>query len=98
MRDINKELMIKIINMSSELLRMHAEVVGERICQDWSGRESMTPSKFFSKDELDVISYNYELQNSNLEDYEEGVDFLDDEMVLSFAMSTCLSTLTTNNK
>ena len=94
MKEIDQDLMIKILKMSAELLEMHGAIAGDRICQDWSGKSEFTPSKFFTDCELDAISYNYELKNSNLEDYEEGFNHLDDEMVLSFAMSECIKKLT----
>lgn len=90
MKEINRELMIKIVKTSAEILEMHGGIAGNRVCQDWSGEDEFTPSKFFTRDEADIISYNYELKNSNLEDYEEGFNHLDDEMMLSFAMSECL--------
>ena len=90
MKDISQETVIKIIRQSAIILRMHAEVAGDRICQDWSGKEKLSPESVFTKDELDSISYHYEMHNSSLEDYEEGRNRMNDEMIASFAMARML--------
>lgn len=87
---MNKELCVKVLKMVSELLRMHAEVAGDRVCQDWSGGDDMHPSRFFSGEELNLINYEFEKWNSNLDEYDPNLNFLDDEMVLSFAMARCV--------
>jgi len=80
----------KILAVAAEILSMHGAVVGNRMCQDWSGSKDRSPKAVFTPQELDDISYNHEIENSDLKDYEQGVDMMHDEMVASFALADAL--------
>lgn len=86
-RKISKETKIKILQCAANILAMHGSLVGDRICQDWSGEDYTKPSLLFSDEEIRDISFNYELHNSNGEDYDADFINMDDEMVASFTMS-----------
>lgn len=83
---LKKELKAKILKIASEILTMHGSIVGDRFCQDWSGEEKYNPSTFFNKEEREIVNYNYEIYNSNLNDYDKEFDGLHDEMVASFVI------------
>jgi len=68
-------------------LKQHAEIIGSRICQDWSGKECNSLEYTLSPEERDVISYVYQQNNSELKDYSKEKDFLGDEMVASFSLA-----------
>ena len=90
-RKLSKETHQKILRCAAEILSMHGEVAGNRVCQDWSGDEETKPSIIFSKSERDDIEYNSQIRNSNLDDYESGYNFPDDEMSISFSLSNVLN-------
>ena len=94
-KPMNKMLRNKVLLLASEILKMHGSIAGGRACQDWSGgqKDPKNPLNTFTPDELDILSYNYELDNSQLEDYEEGYSGMGDEMVASFAIAEALREL-----
>lgn len=89
-RPISDETKAKVLKCAAVILRMHAGIAGKRVCQDWSGDEDQNPVKYFSPDERDDLEYNSQIENSNLEDYEKGLDFFHDEMSVSFTMANAL--------
>lgn len=89
-KKISNETLLKCMALSSEILLMHGSVVGGRVCQDWSGNEEFNPEKLFTKSELQDIAYNYEVGNSQLDDYCPEYHGMHDEMMVSFAMSDAL--------
>jgi len=94
-KPMSEGLRNKVIHIAVEILEMHGSVAGGRTCQDWSGgqKDPNNPENFFTADELDVLSYNYELENSDLRDYEEGRSGMGDEMVASFVVATALKNM-----
>lgn len=98
MKELSQETITKAIKQAAIILRMHGNIVGNRVCQDWSGVAKESPEFIFSEDELDKISYQYELYNSNLRDYEEGLHGMSDEMVASFAIARILDLIVSENK
>ena len=89
-RKLSKETQVKILKCAVEILYMHGSVAGDRTCQDWSGEELLNPIKLFTPKELDDLSFNYELHNSNGDDYDKNYNGLDDEMVASFCMAAMI--------
>ena len=89
-RPISKSTQIKILQTAAEILRMHADVAGNRCCQDWSGDEDKNPALVFDKNERDDLQYNYQIENSDLEDYEPFLDFFHDEVSVSFTLADAL--------
>ncbi len=77
----------KALLLCAEILSMHGSVAGSRVCQDWSGSEEFNPEKMFTENELQDIAYNYEIENSQLDDYCPEYHGMHDEMVASFAMA-----------
>jgi hypothetical protein len=95
-REISNETKRKILLCAANILNMHGQLAGNRICQDWSGDEDKEPSVIFNAKERDDIEYNSQIRNSDLSDYEEGLDFLHDEMSASFNMSNLLMDMADN--
>jgi hypothetical protein len=95
-RVLDRSTMKTLLKIASEVLEMHGSVAGDRVCQDWSGEEESTPSKLLTAEEFDDIYFNYEIDNSDLREYSEGCADLDDEMVLSFALSKIIGELADN--
>jgi hypothetical protein len=95
-REFSNETKRKILLCAANILEMHAELAGDRICQDWSGDKDKEPSVIFNAKERDDIEYNSQIRNSDLSDYEEGLDFLHDEMSASFNMSNLLMDMADN--
>lgn len=79
-------------------LSNHAQYMGSRICQDWSGTEETSPTFLFSKQERDILSRVYEQYNSNMQDYDPEFDSFGDEMVISFVIATALRVIALFNK
>ncbi len=94
-RELTEETKRKILLCAANILRMHGDIAGKRICQDWSGSKEDAPNAAFTKEELDTISYNYELYNSSGKDYDPAYNGLDDEMTASFSMAQMLDDLAT---
>ncbi|MAF36023.1 hypothetical protein CL622_02800 [archaeon] len=93
MKELSKETQQKILQVAANILRMHGEVVGNRVCQDWSGEESDSPESLLTENELSDISYNYELVNSNGYDYDPGYHWMHDEMIASFAIAQAIESM-----
>ena len=85
----------KILMMAAEIISMHGSVAGNRCCQDWSGEKELMPSSTFTKGQQIRIMHDYELDNSNLEDFDPEYLPVDDEMVISFALSYQLKLMAT---
>jgi hypothetical protein len=94
-RELTEETKNKILKCAAEILMMHAEVAGNRICQDWSGEDKTNPNNMFTEKELDDLSFNYELYNSDGRYYDKDYNGLGDEMVASFCMGTMLNDMAT---
>ena len=92
-RFISPQTRIKVLKTAIDILNMHGNVAGDRICQDWSGEADRNPSKLFTDSERDDLEYNHQINNSQLEDYEKGYDFFGDEMSVSFTMADALDDL-----
>lgn len=88
--EMNDDLKLKVLKLASEICSMNGSEAGGRCCQDWSGDEKLNPSKYLTKEERKVVSYNYEIHNSGLSDYDEEYDGLHDEMVASFSIAEML--------
>lgn len=95
-RELSNEVKAKILNCAADILRMHADIAGDRICQDWSGDPEKNPSLLFEDQERDDINFNSQIDNSNLEDYEKGLDFFHDEMSISYILANALEDLAKN--
>ncbi|WP_415913241.1 hypothetical protein [Neptuniibacter sp. QD37_11] len=93
LKTLSQELRASVFLLASTLLDKHAKHVGSKICQDWSGPEDLKPSRVLTDEQRDVLSYNIEIRNSELRDYEKGFDGLDDEMVAGFALASALTDL-----
>ena len=89
-RELTEETKNKILKCAASILWMHGSVAGDRCCQDWSGEKEESPHAIFTKKELDDLSFNYELHNSNGEDYDKEYNGLHDEMVASFCMAAMI--------
>lgn len=89
-RQLKKETEKKVLKMASEILRMHAKTAGGRICQDWTGTVENSPLSVFTKEELDDLSFNHELDNSDGRDYDPACNGMGDEMVASFSIASAL--------
>lgn len=89
-RPISSDTQTKIVKTAIDILRMHGSIAGDRACQDWSGRPENNPSKLFTAQERDDLEYNHQIENSRLEDYEQGIDFFGDEMSVSFTAADAL--------
>jgi len=59
----------KVLSVAAELLSMHGSEVGDRCCQDWSGSDKLNPELIFTTEEKQKLHYQYEQENSDLEDY-----------------------------
>ena len=94
-RELSEETKSKILKCAAGILRMHGSIAGNRICQDWSSNEEKSPEELFSKKELDDLSFNYELHNSDGYDYDEDYNGLHDEMVASFCMAAMIDDMAT---
>lgn len=86
-RDISKQTRYKILKLAIEIIQMNGSNAGNRCCQDWSGTDEFNPTNLFTEQELDDISFNYELENSNGDDYDKYYNGMHDEMVASFAIA-----------
>lgn len=89
-RFVSDETRCKVLKLAAEILRMHGSVVGDRCCQDWSGEVDSAPNLVLSKDELDDISFNFELDNSDGDDYDSENSGMHDEMCASFSLAVVL--------
>ena len=85
-KQLTKDQMISLLKLAKVILKMHASDAGDRVCQDWSNEETK-PEDFFSKEELQVLEYNHQIENSNLEDYNDGLHWFWDEMCASFSVA-----------
>lgn len=81
---MDKKLKNKILKLAVEILRMHGNIAGNRICQDWDGEmvniDALTPEE---KNQIMMVFENY---NSEGRDYEPDY-FPLDEMVISYAIA-----------
>lgn len=93
LRVISEDLKLKVMQCAVRILFMHGSVAGDRCCQDWSGADGENPDVFFTKEEKDYLSFNYEQWNSNGEDYDPDRDSMHDEMVASFAIACALKSI-----
>ena len=96
-RELTEETQKKILKMASIILKMHGKDVGNRVCQDWRGLEDLSPEKIFTKEELDDISFNFELYNSDGKDYDQNHNGMHDEMVASFTISSAIEDMLSEN-
>jgi len=94
-RELTGDTKRKILLCAANILRMHARIAGDRMCQDWSGSKEDAPETIFTAKELDDISFNYEIYNSGGDDYSPEYNGLHDEMVISFSMAEMLGDLAT---
>lgn len=97
--EFSHDLKLNIFKSVFTILEVHAKFIGSRICQDWSN-EYFKPIDFFNEEEKSILYYNFELYNSNLEDYDEEskeINFLD-EMAFSFLLSSAINDLIVDNK
>jgi type VI protein secretion system component VasK len=92
-RTLSDQTKLKIVKSSATILSMHANLCGNRVCQDWSGEENQNPIIIFNDQERDDLEFNFQIYNSGLEDYEKGQDFFGDEMSISFVLSSGLNDL-----
>lgn len=90
--DLNKETKEKLFAIAIKILEMHGQSVGDRCCQDWSDDE-VNPDEMFTNEEKRLLRYNYEIANSDLEDYDDSFVNLDDEMLTSFVVAENLRLL-----
>ena len=90
MKELTNESKLKVLRQAAIIVGMNGSRAGDRCCQDWSGDTSDSPETIFTDDELDSLTYNYELNNSYLEDYEEGRPMMHDEMYASFVIKEAL--------
>lgn len=89
-RPLSDETKRKILICAANILSQHGSLVGNRVCQDWSGDPEENPALMFDAKESDDIEYNHQIENSDLGDYEAGYSPLGDEMCASFAMADML--------
>ncbi len=85
MRDINRELQIKILKIAAVICSANGSIAGNRVCQDWSINE-LNPEDFLNKKEKEDLIFNYEQANSDGREYDPDYLPIGDEMVLSFAI------------
>lgn len=84
---LSDETIVKVLQMASEIASMNGQVIGNRICQDWTGSKSTHPDRVFTDAEREKLHFNYELMNSNLRDYDESKVSMGDEMLASFIIA-----------
>lgn len=93
MRKLTDKTKLKVLKQAAIIVGMNGSRAGNRCCQDWSGIENESPESLFTESELDDLSYNYEVKNSNLEDYEKGFHMMHDEMVASFVIQGAIESM-----
>lgn len=74
-------------------IEQHAQNMGSRICQDWSGTDNQSPAFLFSPQERDILNRIFQQYNSNMKDYDIDFDFFGDEFSVSRTMVTAINTL-----
>lgn len=83
-KELSKDEIIGMLKIASALIYEHGVDVGDKVCQDWS-IEECNPFEVLTKESLAKLKYNYEIDNSGLEDYSESPeDDFNDEMLSSF--------------
>ena len=91
-RKLSEETKRKVLKCAINIINMNGGNAGDRVCQEWSGADFSNPKNIFTEKELDDLSFNYELDNSNLRDYDKEHNFMHDEVVASFAIAQALKT------
>ena len=89
-QNYSEETKRKILLVAAEILAMHGEIAGNRVCQDWSGDPDNSPDNHFDRLEKISLHYNYEIENSNLQEFDRSYCSLGDEMTASFVLATAL--------
>jgi len=92
-RNISRETELKVLQLASTILRMHAEIAGCRICQDWSAGDDVSPLSVLSDQECDDLDYNFQIENSGLDDYDLDHNPMGDEMSASFVLAEALDNI-----
>ena len=87
---IDNKLRQKILTLAAEICWLHAKTAGNRLCQDWTG-ETENIARLTAA-EKNLLMFQYELFNSDGEDYAPG-DFPMDEMVISSVVAYALETM-----
>ena len=91
---MTKELARKVLKIAAQICRMHGEIAGHRICQDWSDETSLLDD--LTQRERDHLSFWYQQYNSDGQDFEWGY-FPYDEMLISFIIARTLDTMAEAN-
>jgi hypothetical protein len=87
---MNEQLKVKVLKLAAQICKMHGDIAGDRICQDWSKETDVLDS--LAPQERDELMFLYEKWNSNGADFEPG-HFPYDEMLISFVIGYVLELL-----
>lgn len=87
---MTEELIKKVLRIAAQICRMHGEIAGHRICQDWSGETDLLDD--LTSRERDHLSFWYQQHNSGGQDFEPGY-FPYDEMLISFIIARTLDVM-----
>lgn len=87
---MKQELVNKVLKLAAQIAWMHGSVVGNRVCQDWSGETNVLDS--LTQEERDKLFLQYEQYNNSGEDFELGY-FPYDEMLISFIIARALEVM-----
>jgi hypothetical protein len=79
-----------ILKIAAEICRLYSDYMGSRISQDWVGT-SLT--ELFTESQIQQLAYNFELNNSNLEDYDPNNIPVYDGMMVSSYIADALDAL-----
>ena len=85
------ELTIKVLKLAAQICWMHGSVAGNRICQDWSGKNDVIDT--LTEEERRLLAYQYEQMNSNGRDFDPEHLAFHDEMMVSFYVGHSLDLL-----
>lgn len=81
----------KILKAAAEICSLYAQQVANRCCQDWEGPEETLSQ--FSEEEKQTLSFNFEMFNSNGEEYDPEGHALEDGMVFAFSIEQAIKCL-----